>query len=71
MITHRPRIKIISDGHASGTKVYVENEDGTTTHIPNVVRAYWHVYAGSLAKVTLDLINVELDVLGEEETDDD
>lgn len=71
MIAHRPRIKIISDGHASGTKVYVENEDGIMTHIPNVVRVHWHVHAGSPAKVTLDLINIELDVLGEEETDDD
>lgn len=60
-----PLIRIISDGHAMGTKVYVEDEDGNKTAIPNVVRVYWNVHPGSPAKATLDLINVETDVLGE------
>jgi hypothetical protein len=67
-----PRIKIVSDGHASGTKAYVEDDDGKITYIPNIVRAYWHVHAGSPAQATLDLINVEVDILGEKnETKDD
>ena len=70
-IISKRSVWIVSDGHATGTKVYVEDEDDGRTYIPNVVGAYWNIHAGSTAKATLDLINVKVDILGDEETKDD
>lgn len=62
------RVRVVSAGHGSGTKVYLDGEDITES-----VRAVtWRCEAGGLAKVELEFlgdVDVELEAEIEEEPD--
>lgn len=61
------RVRIISDGTPRGTRV--ETEDGTL--IKGVQSVRWHLEIDGLARASIDVLAVALDVVGLVEADDD
>lgn len=58
-------VKIVSDGTADHTKVYVRENDGTVVDIPWIQGVSWSTSIDSpYAKGHIDLSLVEVDVVG-------
>jgi hypothetical protein len=59
-------VRIVSDGTAHGTKVFVRESDGTFVDIPWIQGVSWSTNLDSpYAKGHIDLALVEVDVIGE------
>jgi hypothetical protein len=64
-MTMKQRVKLISDGTAIGTKL-IDPETGEPLPIMDHVREIrWHVESGDLAICEVDLVLIEIDVIGE------
>lgn len=60
-----PKVRLISDGTPIGTKL-VDAETGEPLPIMDHVRAIrWRVEVGDIAVCEVDLVRIEIDVLGE------
>lgn len=63
MADEKKKVRIVSDGTPSGTRV--EGPDGQP--IPGVVSVSWTVAVDGVARASIDLINVDIDAVAEAE----
>ena len=63
------RYRIVSDGTPLGTKIL--EPDGRQMDLTGVTKVEWSVEAGGIGVARLTLINVEVDVVGDDPADKD